>query len=115
MSDRSVAEAATNTTHNKNNKTTTMPTEGFESTIPATKWLQTYAFHRTAIGIGRLADIMKHFIRSATWRADNLRFPHGFILPFQADIEIVRDVSPHIFALIVNISHYVISEDGRVT
>ena len=57
-SDRLVAEAATYTTHNKHKGRTSMPSAGFEPTIPAIKQLQTYAFDRTATGIGLTLHIV---------------------------------------------------------
>jgi len=50
-SDQLVAEAAIYTTHNKHNAWTSMPSAGFERTIPATQRLQTDASDRTATGI----------------------------------------------------------------
>jgi hypothetical protein len=47
-----VAEAATYTTHNKQNRRTSVPSVGFEKAIQTNKQLQTYAFDRTANGIG---------------------------------------------------------------
>jgi hypothetical protein len=50
-SDQLVAEAATNTTHNKHKRRTSMPWAGFEPAIPAIQQPQTYAFDRTATEI----------------------------------------------------------------
>ena len=51
-SDKTVAEAATCTMHNKHNRRTSMNSTGFEPAIPAVKRLNTYALDRTAIWIG---------------------------------------------------------------
>jgi hypothetical protein len=40
------------TTHNTHNTQTSMPPAGFESTISAGEWPQTYALDRAAIGTG---------------------------------------------------------------
>ena len=40
------------TTHNTHNRQTTMPPVGFEPTISAGKWPQTYALDRAATGTG---------------------------------------------------------------
>ena len=50
MSDQPVAEAATYTTNTKHNRRTSMPTAGFETATPATKWFQTQALDRVATG-----------------------------------------------------------------
>ena len=49
-SDQPVAEAATYTTHSKHTRTS-MPSAGFKPTIPAIKWLQTYALYHMVAGI----------------------------------------------------------------
>jgi len=59
MSDQPVAEAATCTTHNTPNRRTSVPSSGFETSIPAIQRLQTYASDRTATGIG-LCDIFRN-------------------------------------------------------
>jgi hypothetical protein len=41
-SDQPVAEAATYTTHNTHKSQTSLPPAGFEPTIPASEWSQTY-------------------------------------------------------------------------
>ena len=40
------------TTHNTHKRQTSMPPAGFEPTIPASEWLQTYALDRAATGTG---------------------------------------------------------------
>ena len=47
-SDRLFAQAATYTTHNKHKRRTFVPSAGFEPTIPAIEWPQTYALDRAA-------------------------------------------------------------------
>jgi hypothetical protein len=51
-SDQPVAEAATNTTHNKHKGRTSMFSVGLEPTISAIEQLQTYAWDRTATRVG---------------------------------------------------------------
>jgi len=51
-SDQLVAEKATYTTHNKHQRRTSIPLEGFESASPAMKRRKTYAFDRAATGNG---------------------------------------------------------------
>jgi len=46
--DQPVADAATNTTDNKYKRRTSMPSAGFEPTIPAIKRPKTWALARTA-------------------------------------------------------------------
>ena len=41
------------TTHNTQNRKTSMPQVGFEPTNPASEWSQTYALDRVATGIGK--------------------------------------------------------------
>ena len=50
-SDQLIAEAATYVTHNKHNRRTSIPSEGFEPPIPAIKQPQTYAVDHTATAI----------------------------------------------------------------
>ena len=57
MNDQLVAEAATNTTHHKHKRRTSMPSEGLEPAIPATQQLQTYALDRTATRLGCVTTI----------------------------------------------------------
>ena len=49
-SDRLIAETSTCTTHNTHNGQTSMPPVGFEPTISASEWPQTYALDRAATG-----------------------------------------------------------------
>jgi hypothetical protein len=62
MSDKPVAKTSTYTgQHNIKNtrdKQTSMPSAGFEPTIPATKWPQTYTLGSTATGIGK--DVLQN-------------------------------------------------------
>jgi hypothetical protein len=51
MSDQLVAEAGTVRTHNKHKRQTSMPSAGFETSIPTIKWLQNYVLDRTETGI----------------------------------------------------------------
>jgi hypothetical protein len=53
-SDQFVAEAANYTTHNKQNRRTSMLSAEFELAIPGIQKLQTYVLARTATGIGTL-------------------------------------------------------------
>jgi len=50
-SDQHVAKAANYTIRNKDQRRTSMPSEGFKPAIPAVKRLQTYALGRTATAI----------------------------------------------------------------
>jgi len=43
------------TTHDKHNRQTSMPPVGFEPTISAGEWPQTYALDRAATGTGNIA------------------------------------------------------------
>jgi hypothetical protein len=52
-----VTKATTNTTHNKHNRRTCLPTAGFESAIPAVQRPQTYVIERTATDFGLLRNI----------------------------------------------------------
>ena len=47
-SDQLVANAANYTTHNKPKRRKSIPSAGFEPTIPATEWLQSYTVDLTA-------------------------------------------------------------------
>jgi hypothetical protein len=49
--DEPVTEAATYTARYRNNRLITMPSSGFETAIPAIKFLQTYTLNRAATGI----------------------------------------------------------------
>jgi hypothetical protein len=51
-SDQLVAGVATYTTHNKHKRQTSMPSPGFEPSIPAIEQPQTYVVDRMATGIG---------------------------------------------------------------
>jgi len=51
-SDQLVAENANHTTHNKNQRQTTVHTAGFKTIFPAIKRLPTYASDRTTTAIG---------------------------------------------------------------
>jgi hypothetical protein len=61
-SDRPVAETSTWQTHNINNKQTSMPSAGFEPTIPAGERLQTHSLDRSATGIGVYTRIFKKYM-----------------------------------------------------
>jgi hypothetical protein len=56
-SDYVVTEVCIYTTHNKHDRLVPMPSVGFEPTIPANKWLQTYALRDTTTGIGKTQDM----------------------------------------------------------
>jgi len=51
MGDQLITETITNITHKKQNRPTSMPSEGFKPMIPASKWLQTYTLNSAATGI----------------------------------------------------------------
>jgi len=54
-SDQLVLETATYTTHDKHKSRTSIPSAGFETTIPAIDKLQTYTLDCTGTGIGSLS------------------------------------------------------------
>jgi len=53
--DQLVAKVAPYTRHSIHNKRTSMPSAGFQLTIPAIEWLQTHALDHMATGIGSLS------------------------------------------------------------
>jgi hypothetical protein len=55
------------TTHNTDKRQTSLPPVGFEPTIPANEWPQTYFLNHVATGIGKMAtlSILKHHLHSS--------------------------------------------------
>ena len=58
MSDQSVAEAATYTSHNKHKRRAPLPPAGFEHAIPGIKRPKTFIFELTATVIGSIAPTL---------------------------------------------------------
>ena len=59
------------TTHNTYNRKTSMPTGGFEPTISAGEWPQTYALDRAATGTGFVKRLLTYsMVQSPSWAAN---------------------------------------------
>jgi hypothetical protein len=61
MSDQLIAEAATRTTHNKQNRRTSTPSEGFVSAASAIERPQTQDLDRAAAGIDNKSSITWYY------------------------------------------------------
>jgi hypothetical protein len=73
MSDQLVAEAGNDTTHNKHNRQTSMPSAGFEPSLPAIKRLQNHILDRTETGIilhNILLTCLRRQMRRIIWDRD---------------------------------------------
>jgi hypothetical protein len=80
MNDQLVVEAGTDTTHNRHKRQTSMPSAGFETSVPTIKRLQTYVLDRMETGINlhkTLLVCLRRQMRRKIWYRD---FTSGFSL-----------------------------------
>jgi hypothetical protein len=82
--DQPVAEAISYTTYNQHNKRISMYSAGYETAIPATKWLQTYDLDSNATGIGRCINLLD-MLRGSTFKN-----PTNALWPYSVSMCIVR-------------------------
>jgi hypothetical protein len=56
-----------------------MPPAGFETTIPASEWPQTYVLDRAATGTGRNGDTRRIILNKITFKIDRIIIRSNFI------------------------------------